>query len=153
MATRSSPFVGSTLAAALLAGSATAEIQSVEAEGSVSEVVDRLEAAVEEAGATVVARVDHSGAAEGAGLEMTDAELLIFGNPKLGTPAMQLDPVAGLYLPVRVLAYADADGTTILTFEDAATMLEGTDISPDDPALAPIDDAVNALVAKAASAR
>ena len=153
MATRSSPFVGSTLAAALLAGSATAEIRSVEAEGSVSEVVDRLEAAVEEAGATVVARVDHSGAAEGAGLEMTDAELLIFGNPKLGTPAMQLDPVAGLYLPVRVLAYADADGTTILTFEDAATMLEGTDISPDDPALAPIDDAVNALVAKAASAR
>lgn len=144
------PLIGSALAAAL-AGPAMAELRSVEAEGSVSEAMDRLEAAVGEAGATVVARVDHSSAAEGAGLEMTEAELLIFGNPQLGTPVMQVDPAAGLFLPIRVLAYADADGTTILVFEDAATMVAGTDVAAGDPSLEAVDAAVNALVAGAAN--
>ena len=145
-----SPLIGASLAA-VLAGPAVAELRSVEAQGSVSEAVDRLEAAVEEAGAAVVARVDHAGAAEGAGMEMTDAQLLIFGNPEVGTPVMQVDPVAGLYLPIRVLAYADADGTTIMVFEDAATMVAGTEVAAGDPSLEAVDTAVNDLVAKAAN--
>lgn len=144
------PPICSTVAVAL-AGPAMAEVQSVEAQGSVSEAMDRLEAAVEEAGAAVVARVDHSGAAEGVGLEMADAQLLIFGNPQVGTPVMQVDPVAGLYLPVRVLAYSEADGTTIMVFEDAATMVAGTEVPVGDPSLEAVDTAVNALVSKAAN--
>lgn len=141
-----------TATAALAAAPAFADMQSVEAEGSVSEAMDRLEAAVEEAGGTVIARVDHSGAAESAEMEMTDSQLLIFGNPEIGTPVMQVDPVAGLFVPLRVLAYADADGDTIFVFEDAVTMVEGADVAPDDPALVPIDNAVNTIVGNARSA-
>jgi len=77
---------------------------------SVSTTMDRLQAAVEGAGATVFARVDHAGGAASVDLELRPTELLIFGNPKLGTPAMQDNQTAGLDLPLRVLAYADAEG-------------------------------------------
>ena len=63
--------------------------------------MDALEAAVTGAGATVFARVDHAAGAEGIGMALTPAQLLIFGNPALGTPAMQADPLAGLYLPLQ----------------------------------------------------
>lgn len=139
------------LLAAALCSPAAAEIKTVEATGSVTEAVDRLQAAVEGAGASVVARVDHAKAAHAADMELGDAQLLIFGNPKIGTPVMQADPQAGLFVPIRVLAYTDANGTTVFAFEDAASMVEGTSIAADDPSLAAIDKAVSGLVGKAAN--
>ena len=68
--------------------------------------MDRLESAVEAAGAEVFARVDHAAGAEKAEMELRPTQLLIFGNPKLGTPAMQDAQTAGLDLPMRVLVYA-----------------------------------------------
>jgi uncharacterized protein (DUF302 family) len=137
--------------AAAMCSPVAAEIRTVAAQGSVTEAVDRLQAAVEAAGATVVARVDHGAAAAAAGMQLGEAQLLIFGNPKVGTPVMQVDPAAGLFLPIRVLAYADADGATVFAFEDAASMVEGAAVAPDDPSLAAIDKAVSGLVGKAAA--
>ena len=78
------------------------EIVKVEASGDVAATMDALEAAVNGAGATVFARVDHAGGAKKVDLELADAQLLIFGNPKLGTPAMQDDALAGIFLPGSV---------------------------------------------------
>ena len=114
----------------LMAGPAVADFVHVEAEGSVEEVTDRLEAAVEGAGATVFARVDHGGGAASVDMELPPAELLIFGNPMLGTPAMQADMRAGLMLPLRVLV-AEIDGQTHLLYEDVAGMMEGLDVPLD----------------------
>ncbi|EFL88088.1 DUF302 domain-containing protein [Ahrensia sp. R2A130] len=78
---------------------------------SVAETADKLVAAIEKAGATVFAVVDHQANAAKAGLELPPTRLVIFGNPKIGTPIMQADRMAGIDLPVRVLIWAE-DGKT-----------------------------------------
>lgn len=81
---------------------------------SVKETMDRLQAAVTKKGAHVFARVDHGAGAKVAGLPLAPAEVLIFGNPRLGTPLMQKNARFGLDLPVRVLVYQDGDTTKIV---------------------------------------
>ncbi|PJI91296.1 uncharacterized protein (DUF302 family) [Yoonia maricola] len=119
---------------------------------SVSETIDGLEAAVNGAGATVFARVDHAAGAESVGKSIPDATLLIFGNPALGTLAMEDDVRAGLMLPLRVLAYEDADGNTQMTWTPAEDLLAGLDIAPDAEVIGRINGALNMLTDKAMSA-
>ncbi len=79
----------------------------------VKTTVDRLEAAVNKAGATVFARVNHAGGAEKVDMELQPMEVLIFGNPKLGTPIIQAAPEAGLDLPIKVLVWQDGEKVMI----------------------------------------
>ncbi len=116
---------------------------------SVSETIDGLEAAVTGAGATVFARVDHAAGAQSVGKSIPDATLLIFGNPALGTLAMEGDIRAGLMLPLRVLAYEDADGNTQLTWTPAEDLLAGLDIAPDAEVIGKINGALGMLTDKA----
>ncbi len=129
---------------------AFAERVTVASPKSVTETVDALAAAIEGAGAKVVARVDHQKAAAGADLEMGEAQVLIFGNPKIGTPAMQADIRSALYLPLKVLVYADADGNTQLTYDDPAAMFEGLDIPADAEFVKVMTGALGKLTGKAA---
>jgi uncharacterized protein (DUF302 family) len=59
---------------------------------------------------TVFAWIDHAAAAREAGLELADEEVVVFGNPRAGTPLMQSDPRIGVELPLRILVWADAEG-------------------------------------------
>lgn len=79
---------------------------------------ERLKAAVEERGITVVADIDHAAAAAGAGLDLRPTRLVIFGNPKAGTPLMQDVQTAGIDLPLKVLVWQDAEGATWLGFNE-----------------------------------
>ncbi|MFC3615205.1 DUF302 domain-containing protein [Lutimaribacter marinistellae] len=142
------------LAAALALGAGPAladdDLMRVEAQGDVPAVMDALVAAVEGAGATIFARVDHAGGAEGAGLDLAPSQLLIFGNPKLGTPAMQANPEAGLFLPLKVLVY-EADGKTWLVYQDPEEMLDDLDgIDDDAEYVAKMTGALKRLTSKAA---
>jgi uncharacterized protein (DUF302 family) len=119
---------------------------------TVADTIDGLEAAVSGAGATVFARVDHAAGAQSVGKTIPDATLLIFGNPALGTLAMEGDIRAGLMLPLRVLAYTDADGNTQMTWTPAEELLEGLDIAPDAEVIGKINGALNMLTDKAMSA-
>ena len=121
---------GILLAFLFLATPAMADYVRAEAKGSVTEVSDRLVAAVEGAGAKVFARVPHSKGAASVDMDLQDAELVIFGNPKLGTPALQADIRAGLVLPLRVLVHDDG-GQTVLTYESVDGLFEGMDIPAD----------------------
>lgn len=85
---------------------------------SVAETVDRLQNAIEEGGATVIVTVDHSAAAGKADMELRPATLVIFGNPKMGTPIMQQAPSMALDLPLRVAVYETAEGNTELIYPD-----------------------------------
>ncbi len=85
---------------------------------SVKETLDRLEAALKAAGINIFARVDHSGGAAAVGMELRPTEVLIFGNPKGGTPLMQANQMIGLDLPLRVLAWEDATGRVNMTYND-----------------------------------
>jgi len=85
---------------------------------SVEQTLDRLETALKAAGITIFARVDHAGGAAAVGLALRPTEVLIFGNPKGGTPLMQANQMIGLDLPLRVLAWEDEAGNTNLTYND-----------------------------------
>ncbi|MCU9847586.1 DUF302 domain-containing protein [Defluviimonas sp. WL0024] len=135
---------------AIVALPAGAEVTRVAAQGSVPEVMDRLEAAVGGAGATVFARVDHGAGAASVEMELGASELLIFGNPALGTPAMQADPLAGLYLPLKVLAYEDGEGGVWLAYEEPADMFEGLGVPADAEVLVKMSGALGKLTAVAA---
>jgi uncharacterized protein (DUF302 family) len=87
---------------------------------TVAETLDRLEAILSAKGIKVFARVDHSGEAEKSGLKMPPTQLLIFGNPKGGTPVMLAAPTAAIDLPMKALAWQDADGKVWLSYNDSA---------------------------------
>lgn len=127
-----------------------AEIVKVPVTGSVAEAMNRLIVAVEGAGALVFARVDHAGGAAIAGADLAPMELLIFGNPAIGTPAIQDAPMAGLMLPLRVLAYEDAEGKVWFAYEDPAAMMADVGGSEGAEYLAKMTGALKALTGAAA---
>ena len=107
--------------------------------------IDRLAAAVEKAGAKVFARVAHAGGAASVGAELRPTQMLMFGNPALGTPAIQAAQTAGLDLPLRAVAYEDADGTVYLVYHDPASLAEAHGIPADAEVLAKMTGALNNL--------
>ncbi|HKL05905.1 MAG TPA: DUF302 domain-containing protein [Roseovarius sp.] len=127
------------------------DILKVRAGGDVAGTMDALEAAVSGAGATVFARVDHAGGAASVDMELAPSQLLIFGNPMLGTPAMQDNPLAGVYLPLKVLVYEDAQGQVWLAYEDPEETLDDLPgINDDAGYIAEMKGALGNLTAKAA---
>lgn len=87
---------------------------------SVKETIDRLVTEVTQRGLVVFARIDHAAGAAGVDMALRPTELLIFGNPRGGTPLMQDQQTAGIDLPVKALAWEDVNGRTWLTYNDAA---------------------------------
>jgi uncharacterized protein (DUF302 family) len=85
---------------------------------SVPETLDRVDALLRSKGIKIFVRVDHSGEAEKAGLKMPPTQLLIFGNPKGGTPVMLVAPTAAIDLPLKALAWQDGDGKVWLSYND-----------------------------------
>lgn len=87
---------------------------------TVDETVARLEALLAAKGAKLFCLVDHSGEAAAAGLTMPATKLLIFGNPKGGTPVMLAAPSAALDLPLKILVAEEPDGRVRLSWNGAA---------------------------------
>lgn len=85
---------------------------------TVPETLDRLEAILRTKNITIFARVDHSGEAAKVGLTMPPTQLLIFGNPKGGTPIMVAAPLAAIDLPLKALAWQDAGGKVWISIND-----------------------------------
>jgi uncharacterized protein (DUF302 family) len=83
---------------------------------SVPETLARLQTLLTEKGVTVFALIDHSGEAAKAGLEMRPTQLLIFGSPKAGTPLMVATPSIAIDLPLKALAWQDAQGKVWLSY-------------------------------------
>ena len=139
------------LALALSAFPALADdIVRVESARDVAATMDALQAAVEGAGATVFARVDHGAGARSVGSDIGESQLLIFGNPALGTPAIEADRLAGLYLPLKVLVFEDGEGKVWLAYEPPAETLDDLDIPDDAEVLAKMAGALKNLTAAAA---
>jgi uncharacterized protein (DUF302 family) len=98
---------------------------------SVPETLHRLETILTAKGIKIFALVDHSGEAEKAGLKMPPTQLLIFGNPKGGTPVMLAAPTAAIDLPWKALAWQDANGQVWLSYNDAAYIQRRFGLSDD----------------------
>jgi uncharacterized protein (DUF302 family) len=101
---------------------------------SVKETLDRLEASLRGNGVTVFARIDHAAAAASVDMTLPPTELIIFGQPKAGTPLMQARQGIGIDLPLKMLAWQDADGKNWLAYNDIAWLAKrhglGEDLAP-----------------------
>lgn len=118
---------------------------------SVAETIDRLAAAVEKAGAKVFARVDHAKGAASVGADLRPTQMLMFGNPKLGTPAMQAGQSMGLDLPLRVVAWQQEDGTVMVGYHDPAAVAALHGLPGDHPTIAKMTGALGKLTGAATS--
>lgn len=94
-------------------------IVNVESRFTVAETIDRLVETVTGLGFNVFARIDHAAGARDVGMALRPTELLIFGNPKGGTPLMQERQIAGIDLPVKALAWQDETGKVWLSYNAA----------------------------------
>ena len=81
----------------------------------VRETLDRFEAAVKAAGWVVFSEVDHAAAAQAVGMTLAPRTVVLFGNPRAGTPAMAAHPTLAIDLPMRVLVWADEQGHAFVT--------------------------------------
>jgi uncharacterized protein (DUF302 family) len=91
---------------------------TIRSQSSVKATIDRLEASLGESGVSIFARIDHRAGAISAGMSLRPTEVLIFGNPKAGTPLMQAKQTIGIDLPLKVLAWEDASGNVWVTYND-----------------------------------
>ena len=135
------------LAACIAAPAAAADDNLVRKASAhtVATTMDRLAAIVETKGAKVFARIDHAKGAAAVGATLRPTETLIFGNPKIGTPIMEMSQEAGLDLPLRALAYEDATGKVWLVYRKPAAMAAAHGLDGDAPAFKPMTMAINGL--------
>jgi uncharacterized protein (DUF302 family) len=110
--------------------------------------VAAVEAAAVARGFTVVARIDHAKAAAAAELELRPLTVILFGNPKGGTPLMRQDPLIGLHLPLRVAVIEQADGSIAIAAPDMAQLLAGRTAPPG--AIARLNGVLKAVVEESA---
>lgn len=118
----------------------------VESAHSFDETLARVEAALAARDLKTV-KIDHAGNAAGAGLALRPTTLFVFGNPKGGTPLMEMAPTAGVDLPLKALVYEDG-GRTMLAYNDIGYVARRHAIPADAPPLA----AIRKLLADVAAA-
>src|SRR6185436_13623918 len=91
---------------------------------SVDETVRKLKGVLQAKGITLFALVDHSGEAAKVGMKMRPTKLLIFGNPKGGTPVMLAAPSSAIDLPLKILVWEDGQGKVWITYNSPAYLQE-----------------------------
>ena len=91
---------------------------------SVDETVEKLKGILQSKGIMIFALIDHSGEAIKAGMKMRPTKLLIFGNPKAGTPVMLAAPSSAIDLPLKILIWEDAQGKAWVTYNNPAYLQE-----------------------------
>jgi len=121
-------------------------IVDVPSNHSVDETVARLKNILQSKGITLFALIDHSGEAEKVGMKMPPTKLLIFGNPKGGTPLMLAAPSIAIDLPLKILVWEDSQGKVWLSYNSTEYLAERHGLPQD---LLPNIAVVRTLAAKA----
>jgi len=114
---------------------------------SVDQTVERLKDILRAKGVMLFALIDHDGEAEKAGMSMRPTKLVIFGNPKAGTPVMLAAPSIAIDLPLKILIWEDGQGKVWVSYNSPAYLQERHGVPQE---LLPTIAAVEALAAKAA---
>jgi uncharacterized protein (DUF302 family) len=115
----------------------------------VAETVERLRASLERRSITVFATIDHASGAREVGLELPDETVVVFGDPRAGTPLMQKDPAVGIELPLKMLVW-DEGGTTRVGYHDPIALAESYRLDGLQPRLERIRGLLAGLAAEAA---
>jgi uncharacterized protein (DUF302 family) len=115
-----------------------------------AETAERLKALLAQKGIELFADIDHAAGAHNAGLPLRPTRVLIFGNPKAGTPLMQGRQTLGLDLPLRVLVWEDEVGKVWLTFRRVESLARQHHLTDHAEAVKALDDGLAALARAAA---
>jgi len=113
-----------------------------------SETMSRIEAGINAHGMTVFARIDH--AAAGVGLTLRPTEVIIFGNPRGGTPLMQANQTIGIDLPLKTLVWQDAAGDTWISYSEPDWIVKRHGVGGADRVVAAMSSALKAIASEAA---
>jgi uncharacterized protein (DUF302 family) len=117
---------------------------------SVSQTADRLEKVLKSKGMKIFGRVPHSKAAKGVGIEISPTELIIFGNPKVGSPLMKCANSVAIDLPQKALIWQDANGEVWISYNDPQYLKKRHNIEGCDKVLNKVSGALSKLTAAAA---
>lgn len=142
-------FVGPAAASSHAGTSGSTDLITHDSPYPVPETVDRLVATLEGAGLRIFARIDHALGAASIESALPPTQLLIFGNPQIGTPLMQAERTIGLDLPLRALVWQDADGQVHITYTDPATLKERYGVTGQDVIFERMTGALSNFVASA----
>ena len=118
----------------------------------VKETGDRLENVLKEKGMTIFNRVKHSDAAKNVGVELRETELIIFGNPKVGSPLMKCQQRVAIDLPQKALIWKDSEGKVWISYNDPRYLEKKHNISGCKEVISKIEKAL-AGISKAASTK
>ncbi|WP_148862138.1 DUF302 domain-containing protein [Marinobacter fonticola] len=123
---------------------------TVKSSHSVNDTADKLKDVLNAKGMTVFKRINHTDGAKGVGLDLRPTELIVFGNPKVGTPLMQCAQSVAIDLPQKALVWEDADGQVWLGYNDPQYLKKRHNIEGCDEEMEKIEAALRSL-AKAAT--
>lgn len=139
------------LAMLLTAASVNAQaLVARESKFSVKETLDRLAVELEKRGMKVAARIDHAAGAKAVGMELPPTEVVMFGNPRLGTPLMLSAPAIAIDLPMRMVAWQDKAGKVWIGYTAPDTLKQRYAINDRDEQFKTMTGALDGL-AKAAA--
>lgn len=116
---------------------------------SVKVTLDRLENILKQKGITIVTRWSHDQGAEKAGIPLRPTELLLFGNPKLGTHFFTSKQTAGIDLPMKALAWEDEQGRVWLGYNDPRYIAERHGIADREETVKKMTTALDKMTGKA----
>ncbi len=110
---------------------ANQELITKESHFTVAESLDKLEILLKKKGITVFARIDHAAGGQSVGIKMRPSQVLIFGNPKMGSPLINENSIIALDLPLKVLAWQDEAGKNWLSYLSPTILKARYDIKND----------------------
>ncbi len=142
--------LGGLFVASVSVAPAVAEIIRIQASRTVPHVVERLVKDAKGRGLRIFAVIDHAAGAKKAGMKLRPMVLVVFGNPKIGTPLLQVSPTMGLELPIRVLVWQDKQGRVWIGHSPASLMAHRRGVPKTHPLIKRIGAVLGDLSVKAA---
>jgi uncharacterized protein (DUF302 family) len=115
-----------------------------------SETMNRIVAGINVRGMSVFARIDHAAAAAEVGLTLRPTEVIIFGNPRGGTPLMQANQTIGIDLPLKALVWQDAAGKTWISYSEPDWIVKRHGVGGADRVVSAMSSALKAIASEAA---
>jgi uncharacterized protein (DUF302 family) len=124
---------------------------NVQSAFSVKETTDRLENILNKKGMTIFNQINHSDAARKVGVELRETRLIIFGNPKVGSPLMQCQQSVAIDLPQKAIIWEDDQSKVWISYNDPGYLKKRHDITGCDEVLTKIEKALSGITKVAAT--
>jgi uncharacterized protein (DUF302 family) len=127
------------------ASATTKGLISIESHHSVKETANRFESIIKNKGLTLFSRINHQKNASGVNLDLRATEVIIFGNPKIGTPLMQCSQEAAIDLPQKVLIWKDSNNKVWFSYNNPEYIKERHQIQGCDKVINKISNVLSSL--------